>query len=122
MAGRLARVVATAGGDPELVLGEHVTAAARDGDPGALAVMDDLGWWVALGLANLSAVLDPSRIVVGGGLAEVGETLLAPTRRAFAELLEGGRSRPDVEIVSASLGERSGAVGAALAAREPDSP
>ena len=68
-AGQLPEVVALAGGDPEAVRGEHVTAAARAGDPGALAVIGQLGWWVALGLANLVAVVDPSMVVLGGGLA-----------------------------------------------------
>lgn len=116
-AGRLHAVVTLAGGDPELVRGEHVTRAAREGEPGALAVMEELGWWVALGLANLTAALDPDRIVVGGGLAEAGEMLLAPTRRAFADLVEGAASRPEVDIVPAVLGERAGAAGAAMVAR-----
>jgi glucokinase len=116
-AGRLHEVVVLAGGDPELVRGEHVTRAALQGETGALAVMDELGWWVALGLANLTALLDPERIVLGGGLAEAGEMLLAPTRRAFADLVEGAGERPEVQIVPAALGERAGAVGAAMAAR-----
>jgi glucokinase len=116
-AGRLHAVTALAGGDPELVRGEHVTRAALRQEPGALAVLEELGWWVAVGLANLTAVLDPERIVLGGGLAEAGEILVAPTRRAFAELVEGGRQRPEIEIVPAALGERAGAIGAALAAR-----
>ncbi len=116
-AGRLHDIVGSAGGDPELVRSEDVTRAALDGDAGALAVMDDLGWWVALGLANLTALFDPDRVVLGGGLAGAGELLLAPTRRAFAELVEGGDARPAVPIVPATLGERAGAIGAALAAR-----
>jgi glucokinase len=116
-AGRLHEVVVRAGGDPELVRGEDVTRAAMEGHRGALGVMDELGWWVALGLANLSAVLDPQRIVIGGGLVEAGEVLLDPVRRAFRELVEGSSVRPPVQIVLAALGERAGAVGAALAAR-----
>lgn len=116
-AGQLHEVVALAGGEPDAVRGEHVTRAALAGDPGALGVMEELGWWVALGLANLTAVLDPSRIVLGGGLVEAGEILLAPTRRSFADLVEGGTVRPPIEIVPAALGERAGAVGAALASR-----
>ena len=115
-AGHLGEVVASAGGDPELVRGEHVTDAARRGEPGAIGVIEELGWWVALGLANLTAVLDPDVIVVGGGLAQAGELLLAPTRRAFAEVVEGGVERPEVAIVAAEWGERAGAVGAAMAA------
>ena len=116
-AGRLPEVVELAGGDPEDVRGEHVTRAARVGDPGAKGVLDELGWWVAMGLANLTAAVDPSRIVVGGGLAHAGDILLEPTRRAFADLVEGGGRRPTIDIVPAVLGERAGAIGAALAAR-----
>jgi glucokinase len=117
-AGRLGDVVTLAGGDPELVWGEHVTQAALSGDAGSLEVMDELAWWVALGLANLTAVLDVERFVIAGGLAEAGEILLGPTRRAFAELVEGSGARPRVEIVRAAYGERAGAAGAAMAARD----
>jgi glucokinase len=116
-AGRLHNVVSLAGGTPELVRGEHVTAAARDGDPGALGVMDDLGWWVALGLTNLTALYDPERIVIGGGLAASGDVLLAPAREAYGRLVEGSAVRPAVPIVAARWGERAGAVGAAMAVR-----
>ncbi|HUA95212.1 MAG TPA: ROK family protein [Acidimicrobiales bacterium] len=116
-AGHLQSVVSLAGGDPEMVRGEHVTRAALEGEPGAVQVMEELGWWVALGLANLTAVLDPDRIVLGGGLTAAGERLLGPTRRAYAELVEGAGSRPAVEIVPAVFGERAGAVGAAMVAR-----
>jgi glucokinase len=117
-AGRLPAVVALAGGDPEAVRGEHVTQAATAGDLGATEVVNELGWWVAAGLANLTAVLDPACIVLGGGLAAAGELLVTPTRHAYAELVEGSGRRPDVPIVPAALGERAGAVGAALAACE----
>ncbi len=116
-AGRLAIVVAQAGGDPENVHGEDITRAALRGDEGALGVLEELGWWVALGLANVVAMVDPELIVLGGGLAEAKDLLLHPTRRAFAELVEGARTRPEIEIMGATLGERAGAVGAALAAR-----
>ncbi|HXQ18973.1 MAG TPA: ROK family protein [Acidimicrobiales bacterium] len=116
--GRLPEVVSLAGGDPEAVRGEHVTGAALAGDVDALGVLRELAWWVAFGLANLAAVLDPQRFVIGGGLAVgAGECLLGPARVAFDQLVEGGSLRAPVDIVMAELGERSGAVGAALAAR-----
>ena len=117
LAGHLVEVVELAGGDPEAVRGEHVTRAALEGDPGARAVLEELGWWVALGLSNLAAVVDPELFVLGGGLAEAGDLLVLPTRRAYATLVEGGDRRPPVGIVVAELGERAGAVGAALRAR-----
>jgi glucokinase len=111
--GRAPRVLARAGGDPELVRGEHVTMAAAEGDAGAQAVLAELGWWVAQGLANLANVFDPQAFVLGGGLVEAGELLLDPVRAAFTGLLTGASYRPPVAIVPATLGEHAGAIGAA---------
>jgi glucokinase len=112
-AGQADRVIELAGGDPEDVKGEHVTAAAAEGDAEAVEIFTRFAWWLALGLANLANIYDPSVFVLGGGLVEAGEVLLAPTRAAFAELVEGAAHRPVVEIVPAQLGERAGAIGAA---------
>jgi glucokinase len=113
-AGRIPGVVALAGGDAEDVRGEHVTRAAATGDHGALSVMADFGWWVALGIAALVNVLDPEVVVVGGGLVAAGDLLLEPTRAAYLDLVLAPAHRPPVEIRAAALGERAGAVGAAL--------
>ena len=112
------RTVELAGGAAPDVRGEHVTRAAAEGDDHAIAVMARFAWWVALGLANLAAVFDPEKIVLGGGLVAAGEVLLAPVREAFADMVEGGEHRPEVPIVAATLGERAGAIGAALLARQ----
>lgn len=115
-AGRAPRLVELAGGDPLDVRGEHVTAAAAEGDRQALAVVDVLAGWVAIGLVNLVQALDVSRFVIGGGLAEAGEVLVGPVRAAYAERAVAPEHRPPVEIVVAELGEHAGAVGAALLA------
>ena len=112
-AGHAARMVALAGGDPTRIRGEHVTVAAAEGDAEAIAVLADFGWWVALGLANLANVFDPQAFVLGGGLVEAGELLLAPVRTAFADLVTGAAHRPSIAIVPATLGDHAGAVGAA---------
>jgi glucokinase len=118
-AGRAARVVELAGGDPESVRGEHVTTAAAEGDAEAIDVMAQYAWWLALGLANLANAFDPEVIVLGGGLIEAGDVLLVPARRAFADLVEAVEHRPAIGILPAQLGERAGAIGAAvMAARE----
>jgi glucokinase len=117
-AGRSARLVELAGGDPEAVRGEHVTLAAQEGDPGALEVIDRFAWWLASGLANLANAFDPEVIVIGGGLVEAGEILMAPTRREFVRLVEAGSTRPGIEVLPAALGERAGAIGAGVLAAE----
>ncbi|MDP9069813.1 MAG: ROK family protein [Actinomycetota bacterium] len=112
------RMVELAGGDAENVRGEHVTTAAGEGDEAALEVMSRFAWWLALGLANLANVFDPDVIVVGGGLVAAGELLLEPARAAFAGLVLAAAHRPQVGIVPAALGERAGAMGAALLASD----
>jgi len=112
-AGRARRVVELAG-DPESVRGEHVVVAAAEGDAEATAILGELAWWLGLGLANLTNVLDPGLIVLGGGLVNIGEPLLGPTRSAFAELVEGYEERTGLRIVAASLGDHGGAIGAAV--------
>jgi glucokinase len=97
--------------------GEDVTAAAIAGDPTALAVFDDFADWFAVGLVNLVQVLDVSHCVIAGGLVEAGEVLLDAVRRAFGARLVAPDHRPPVEIVAAQLGERAGAIGAAMLAR-----
>jgi len=116
--GRAARVVELAGGDFHDVRGEHVGAAAREGDPEALELMDRFAWWVAQGLANLADVFDPDTIVVGGGMHESVELFLERTREVFTDLVLTGPEWPPVDIVPATLGEQAGAMGAALVARE----
>jgi len=111
---RLRSVVEHAGGDPQAVRGEHVQAAAREGDEEALAVIDDFGRWVALGLSNLTNAFDPEVFVLGGGLAEGAELYLEPITRWFGELLYQPHLRPSPRIEFAEWGPLAGAVGAAL--------
>ncbi|HUQ39303.1 MAG TPA: ROK family protein [Acidimicrobiales bacterium] len=118
-AGRGAAILELAGGDAAAVRGEHVTAAAAAGDAEAMELVAQFAWWVALGLGNLTELVDPDVIVLGGGLVEAGDTVLGPTRAAFRELVQGWAHRPEVRLVPAELGERAGAIGAADLARQP---
>jgi glucokinase len=117
-AGRADRIVVLAGGDPDLVRGEHVAAAAAMNDPEALAIVDDFAWWVALGASNLVALLDSAMVVVAGGLVAMGDVLMDPVRRHFSSLLVSVDHRPVVQVVPAELGPEAGATGAWLAASE----
>jgi glucokinase len=118
LAGRLGEVVRVAGGDPESVRGEDVSAAAAAGDPEARRVIEEVGRWIGFGLANLTSVVDPECFVLGGGVVEAGSMLIDSARAAFEELVEGRDRRPLAVVVPAAFGERAGAVGAALAARQ----
>jgi len=55
--------------------------------------------------------------VIGGGVADAGDLLLAPARNGFAEQLSGRGHRPEAKLVVASMGNDAGMVGAADLAR-----
>lgn len=119
-AGRIGAVVHLAGGDAGSVRGEHVTMAAERGDAGARGLMAEFARWLALGLVNLANIFDPQRFVLGGGLLDASPVFMDSTRETFAELLAGRGERPPIDIVPAALGERAGAIGAALLFRSRD--
>ena len=115
--GAAATLLRMGDGTPEMITGKHVTEAARQGDEVALAAFATLGGWLGQGLADLAAVLDPGRFVLGGGVSEAGELVLTPTRDAFQRLLTGRQVRPVADVVLAELGNDAGLVGAADLAR-----
>lgn len=102
------------------VSGRHVTDAAGQGDRPALAIMAQVGRRLGEGIAGLVNILDPQAVVVGGGVAEVGDLLLKPARRAFLDAVEAAERRPAVPILAAELGNDAGALGAAALALDPD--
>lgn len=105
-------------GDVSKVTGITVGDAAQAGAPDAVALVAAYAEQVAVGLAGLANILDPARIVVSGGLVELGEVLFAPLRASFRGRLEGAAYRPEIDVVPAELGERAGVIGAAALARD----
>ncbi len=104
-------------GTPEGVQGVHITKAAREGDPVALAAFDFVSRWLGQGMADVAAILDPECFVIGGGVSEAGDVLLASTVRAFTESVSGREHRQLPKVVIAKLGNSAGLVGAADLAR-----
>src|SRR5688572_2929425 len=72
--GRAPSLVALAG-SADAVTGETVAEALGGEHPDALAVLDEYAEQVAIGVANLIMVLDPQRVILGGGVGEMGEPL-----------------------------------------------
>jgi glucokinase len=104
-------------GTIEGLTGRHITEAARDGDMVALAAFNTTGQWLGAGIASLSVLLDPACVVIGGGVIDAGEILLAPTRAAVERYMPFQGKHPSPRIVAAELGNDAGVVGAADLAR-----
>ncbi|MGW6913305.1 ROK family protein [Kitasatospora sp. NPDC054939] len=87
--------------------------ALGGGDARARAVWDEAVAALADGLLTAVTLFDPRTVVVGGGLAEAGDTLLAPLREAVASRVTFEEA-PD--IVPAALGGEAGCLGSGLLA------
>lgn len=92
-----------------------VLERAAAGDADAAAVWDEAVDGLALGLAQVVALLGPQAIVVGGGLAQAGDALFRPLEQRLDALLTFHR-RP--LLLPAQIGEDAGLLGAALRARD----
>jgi glucokinase len=97
--------------------GKHVTEAAHAGDAVALAAFNTTAQYLGAGIAALSVILDPTRIVIGGGVVDAGEILLEPTRQSLIRHMPFAGKHPYPDIVPAELGNKAGLVGVANLAR-----
>ena len=100
-------------GTIEGLRGNHITEAARDGDPVAIAAFNTMATYLGAGIASLCAVIDPSCVVLGGGVIDAGELFLGPTRDAALRLIPFSGKHPYPEIVAAVLGNHAGLFGVA---------
>ncbi|MDQ1695066.1 MAG: glucokinase [Frankiaceae bacterium] len=106
-------------GDVESIDGPVVARAAQEGDPAAIDCFQEIGRWLGQGVADLAAILDPGRFVIGGGVSDAGDLLLGPARDTYAAALTGRGHRPLADLVAARLGSEAGLIGAADLARTP---
>jgi glucokinase len=103
-----------AGDNPSRITGALVTEAARADDEVAVDVLARAGRALGTCFANLTNLLDPELIVVGGGAAEAGWFLTEPARLELVRRVADRREPP--ELVMARLGNDAGMVGAATLA------
>jgi glucokinase len=95
----------------------HIALAAEQDDHVAKQVWMETASYLAVGIVNVVFTADVSRVVIAGGVSQVGEPLFGPLRHAVAA--RTSRLRFDVsQIVPAQLGANAGLIGAAQWARE----
>ncbi len=101
----------------EQITAEIIQRAAEHGDTLARELVARIGYYFGVGLANLINIFNPELIVIGGGLANMGDMLLEPAiktagERAFRQPFQA------VRFVRAELGGNSGVLGAAIFAQQ----
>ncbi|MEC4574679.1 ROK family protein [Streptomyces virginiae] len=111
-AAAVSRAWAAASGDPAADAAD-CAKAVESGDARARGVWLAAVEALADGLVTAITLLDPRTLIIGGGLAEAGETLFTPLRKAVEERVTFQRLP---HIVPAALGDTAGCLGAGLLA------
>jgi hypothetical protein len=92
-----------------------VAEAARRGDLAAQEILNRSGMFIGIAIAGLINLINPSVVIIGGGVAEVGDLLTAPIRKVVRERSLRA-SEHAVRITTAMLGRRSTLIGAMVQA------
>jgi Transcriptional regulator/sugar kinase len=100
---------------PGALTAQHVAEAAAAGDALARAVWNEAMGWLGIGIASAANLLNPGRVVLGGGLTRAGALLFDPVRHVVAQRVMD----PEVRVVPAALGDDVGILGGAALLREP---
>lgn len=102
----------------ELANGREITPfmvyeAAMQGDAVAKRIFAIVGEWLGIALTSVVNLLNPEKIIIGGGVSQAGNFLIDPIRQTIKERAIKV-SADAVEVVTAKLGERAGVIGASL--------
>lgn len=90
-----------------------VCETAKAGDPVAKRIFTIIGEYIGIGMASVVNLLNPEKIIVGGGVADAGEILMTPLKETLKKraMKIAGEA---VEVVPAQLGNTAGVIGASL--------
>ena len=94
--------------------GKEVFERFHAGDASSITVVNTFASWIAEGLASLTNICDPEIIVIGGGVIESFASRIDVLEEKFSASLYSSDMRPHPRLAPADLGERAGAIGAAL--------
>jgi glucokinase len=113
-AGSRSRAVELAGGADKVHAG-HLDQAASEGDPYATRLWDEIAPLFGLVVANAVTLLNPARVIFGGGVLWGAKELCRRVLAAYQDLVNVSAGAA-CEIVEAALGDGAGVLGAAALA------
>jgi len=97
----------------DAITAEEIGIAAKGGDALALDIIGKAATYLGVGMVNMVNIFNPEMIIVGGGVAKLGDLLLDPARRVVNERAFSASARA-VRILLAQLGDKAGVIGAAV--------
>ncbi|MBZ0283238.1 MAG: ROK family protein [Anaerolineae bacterium] len=92
---------------------EIIARAAEMGDEVAKRILNTAGFYLGSGIANVITMLAPERVIIGGGLARLGEWIMKPIHETL-KLRVHTVPLDRVQIILAALGDQAGVIGAAI--------
>ncbi|MFQ5942600.1 MAG: ROK family protein [Anaerolineales bacterium] len=95
----------------EEIKGKSITEAARAGDELAQELFAEAGFYIGLGLVNLIHILEPARVLIGGGVSQAGDFIFEPIRETVRQRVMSPIFL-EVEIMPAALRADVGLMGA----------
>lgn len=99
----------------EKITAHEVAEAARRGDLHAQEILRRAGTFIGIAIAGLINLFNPSIVIIGGGVAQIGDILTTPIRQAVRERAMHA-SEQSVRITTGMLGRRSLLIGAIVQA------
>ena len=95
-----------------------ISQAAKSGDKLAKKAFQRAGYYLGLGVANYLMVFNPSIVIFGGGVSNVGNLLFKPMQETLEKSVLSERYLQDLVITTAELGDNTGLYGALALARQ----
>lgn len=95
----------------------QIAEAARAGDALATSAFERAGYYLGIAVANYLAIFDPSILIFGGGVSQVGDLLFKPFKESLRNHIFHPHYLDDLVITKAALGDDAGLLGALALAR-----
>ena len=110
--GRYTSLVEKSGHDLRYITPAMIAEAAAEGDEVSIETLEETGYYIGIAVANAINILNPDKVVIGGGIAQAGDLLFGPIRRTV-EVNALYAPLQAVEVVPAELGDDAGVLGGA---------
>ncbi len=111
-AGRHTSLIEKSGHDLRYITPRMIAEAASEGDEVSIETYEEVGYYLGIAVANALNILNPDKIVIGGGIAQAGELLFGPIRRTI-EVNALYPALQACQILPADLGDDAGVLGGA---------
>lgn len=114
-AGRATSLLAKSGHDLRYITPAMIAEAAAEGDEVSIETLAETGYYIGIAVANAINILNPDKVVIGGGIAQAGDLLFDPIRTTV-EVNALYAPLQICQILPAELGDDAGVLGGAAMA------